>query len=277
MSLYSFYCDEQMLLDNWSYYKEPNRLLKNILKKTDLSPTECASIYYEKMNNPESVTYDREILIRYFKDKKNTKQGLFRIKQIVLYDKDINYIENAKRDYHLNQTQVEALFGVIFFCRMYNVPKLFLNTQFRLNQFSGCFKKRLHVTYMNGNTWYDGYNTITGLPVLSDQYGLLLREFTDGIGCNYTYPNFELSSSDKIAYTYKVTKETNLLNLAPVAVSLFDPHICYCKMCKNKYYTVKPNGSLYCKKCAAEKEKKRLMMAYKNKSKSRDKKHERNT
>lgn len=262
-----------MLLDNWDYYNEPNQLLKNILKKTNLSPTECATVYYEKMNHPESVTYDRSVLIKYFKSKSN-ESTLSKIDQIVLYEKDLDYIENAKKEYHLNQTQVEALFGVIFFCRMYNVKKLFLNTQFKLNQFSSCFKKRLHVTYKSEGTWYDGYNTISGLPEISDKYHLLVREPTDGVGCNYIYPNFDLLNDDKIGYTYKVTKETNLLDLVPVSKILFDPHVCYCVVCKKQYYTLKPNGSLYCKKCAAEKEKTRLMLNYRNKL--RDKKQKRN-
>lgn len=93
---------------------------------------------------------------------------------------------------------------------------------------------------------------------LSDKYHLLNRTCTDDIGCLYTYPNFTLDKDDVIAYTFDVTLENNRLNLSKVAWELFDPKECYCTVCGEKYKSLKPNASLYCKDCAAKKEKARL-------------------
>lgn len=44
MAYTTFYCNENMLLDNWKYYNESNLMLRNLLKRTSLSPIECATI-----------------------------------------------------------------------------------------------------------------------------------------------------------------------------------------------------------------------------------------
>lgn len=266
MSSHTLYCNEQMLLDNWKYYDEPNMLLKNTLRKTSLSPTECATFYYENMKNQESVTYDREHLISMFSSGRNKLKPLLIVDQIALYEKDLEYVESAKKDYHLNYAQVKALFGVIFFCRLFGTKKISLDTSHRLKQFSGCFQERTSSMYWHGSNWDNGYTTIIGLQQVSDEYHLLLRSQTDNIGCVYEYPEFELTQNDKVSYIYKVTKETNKVQLSGIVRKMFDPRDCYCVICGTPYHTEGPNASLYCKACAKEKERIRLMI--KNRSKS---------
>lgn len=81
MAYTTFYCNENMLLDHWQDYHESNLMLRNLLKRTSISPIECATIYYERMKNPESVSYDRSHLIQMFsRGRKITRQYLMYVK-----------------------------------------------------------------------------------------------------------------------------------------------------------------------------------------------------
>lgn len=81
MAYTTFYCNENMLLDHWQDYHESNLMLRNLLKRTSLSPIECATIYYERMKNPESVSYDRSHLIQMFsRGRKITRPYLMYVK-----------------------------------------------------------------------------------------------------------------------------------------------------------------------------------------------------
>lgn len=42
MAYTTFYCNENMLLDHWQDYHESNLMLRNMLKRTSLSPIECS-------------------------------------------------------------------------------------------------------------------------------------------------------------------------------------------------------------------------------------------
>ena len=128
-----------------------------------------------------------------------------------------------------------------------------------MKRFGKCFEEQTEIMYCSGPAWDDGYNALRGMHGLSDKYHLLNRICTDDIGCLYTYPNFALDKDDVIAYTFNVTLENNRLNLSKIARELFDPKEGYCTVCGTKYRSPKPNASLYCKECAAKKEKERLV------------------
>lgn len=258
MAYTTFYCNENMLLDNWHYYHESNLMLRNLLKRTNLSPVECATIYYERMRNSESVNYDRSHLIQTFTRGRKNNAPILDVHQVVLYQKDLDYITAARKEHHINYAQLRALFGIIFFCRLYGTATISLDTEFKMKRFGGCFEEQTEIMYCSGPNWDDGYNTVRGLREISDVYHLLDRVGTDDIGCLYTYPHFALDKDDIIAYTFNVTFENNRLNLTPVVRELFDPKECYCTMCGSKYNSPKPNASRYCKDCAAKKEKARL-------------------
>lgn len=102
MAYTTFYLNENLLLDNWHYYHESNLMLRNILKRTGLSPIECATIYYERMRNPESVSYDRSHLIQMFSRSRKNNAPILDVRQVILYQKDLNYITEARRHYHIN-------------------------------------------------------------------------------------------------------------------------------------------------------------------------------
>ena len=258
MAYTTFYCNENILLDNWKYYHESNLMLRNLLKRTTLSPIECATIYYERMRNPESVSYDCSHLIQMFSRGRKNNAPILDVHQVVLYQKDLDYITEARRQYHINWAQLRVLFGIIFFCRLYGTNMVALDTEFKMKRFGGCFEEQTEITYCSGPNWDDGYNTVRGMRELSDVYLLLNRTSTDDIGCLYTYPNYSLDKNDVIAYTFNVTLENNLLNLSPVVRELFNSKECYCTVCGTQYISQKPNASLYCKDCAIKKEKARL-------------------
>jgi hypothetical protein len=258
MAYTTFYCNENMLLEHWQDYHESNLMLRNLLKRTTLSPIECATIYYERMRNPESVSYDRSHLIQMFSRGRKNNAPILDVHQVVLYQKDLDYITEARRRYHINWVQLRVLFGIIFFCRLYGTSMVALDTEFKMKRFGGCFEEQTEITYCSGPNWDDGYNAVRGMRELSDVYLLLNRTSTDDIGCLYTYPNYSLDKNDVIAYTFNVTLENNRLNLSPVVRELFNSKECYCTVCGTQYISQKPNASLYCKDCAIKKEKARL-------------------
>lgn len=258
MSSSTFYCNEKMLLDNWKYYGESNMLLKNLLKRTALSPTDCASFYFENMRNPESVSYDRSQLVRTFSYGRENLPALLDTHQVVLYKKDLDYITEARKRFHISFVQLQVLLGVIFFCRLYSTPNFSLETIFKLHKFTGCFKGKTKTVYCNGDTWDNGYSTALGLKEISDDYHLLIRIPTENIGCIYKYPNYSLNNNDIAAYTFNVTLENNKLDLNSIANELFDIQENYCVLCGSSYKMIKANRGLYCRECAIKKEKERI-------------------
>lgn len=258
MAYTTFYCNENMLLDHWQDYHESNLMLRNLLKRTSISPIECATIYYERMKNPESVSYDRSHLIQMFSRGRKNNAPILDVHQVVLYQKDLDYITEARQKYHINYAQLRVLFGVIFFCRLYGSDTFALDTEFKMKRFGGCFEEQTEIMYCAGKNQDDGYNTVRGMKEISDDYHLLNRTGTDDIGCLYQYPNFALDKNDTIAYTFNVTLENNRLNLSAIVRELFDPKECYCIVCGEQYHSEKPNASRYCRGCAAKKEQVRL-------------------
>lgn len=261
MARTTFYCNEHLLLDNWKYYGESNLMLRNLLRRTSLPPVECATIYFELMRNHESVSYDKSSLVRLFNSGRKNNAPLLDVRQVVIYQKDLDYITNARKKYHINYTHTRVLFGIIFFCRMYGTENISLDTEFKMKRFGGCFEEQTEIKYYAGADWDSGYNSVRGMHELSDVYKLLNRSTTDDIGCIYTYPEFSLSKSDTIAYTFDVTVENNRLNLTNIVKELFDPKEYYCFVCGKRCASPKPNASRYCKPCAAKKERIRIAKA----------------
>lgn len=150
MAYTTFYCNENMLLDHWQDYHESNLMLRNLLKRTSLSPIECATIYYERMKNPESVSYDRSHLIQMFSRGRKNNAPILDVHQVVLYQKDLDYITEARRKYHINYAQLRVLFGAIFFCRLYGSDTFALDTEFKMKRFGGCFEEQTEIMYCAG-------------------------------------------------------------------------------------------------------------------------------
>lgn len=258
MAYTTFYCNESLLLNNWEYYKESNLMLKNLLRRTSLSPTDCATYYFEHMKNPQSVTYDRSYLIQMFSRGRKNIIPLMEKKQIVLYKHDFEYLKMAQKVFHITYHQLRILFGVIFFSRLFEDANVALDTMFKLRRFAGCFNEETNIVYCKALTWDGGYNTIAGLKELSEVYHLLVRIPTNETGCIYQYPWFDLDNNDAIEYVFNVTLENNRLNLSNLVSKFFSPNQCYCMICGDEYYADKPNASLYCKDCALKKEQLRI-------------------
>ena len=145
-----------------------------------------------------------------FEPKKNAK---FREhKFILINDKDIKFIREARKYTTLTVPQIEVLFGIIFFCRMHDSERAQLNTEFKKKQFIGCFETA----------------TIKDLEyVVSHVYGITEE---DG---DIVYPNFKNAELDDKWIAMTVTRFNNKLNLSKVArqfiKDITDKR--YCAMC----------------------------------------------
>ena len=107
-------------------------------------------IYYERMKNPESVSYDRSHLIQMFSRGRKNNAPILDVRQVVLYQKDLDYITEARRKYHINYAQLRVLFGVIFFCRLYGSDTFALDTEFKMKRFGSCFEEQTEIMYCAG-------------------------------------------------------------------------------------------------------------------------------
>lgn len=266
MSYTTIYCNEQMLLDNWRYYDEPNQKLRNLLSKTYLSDEQCAEFYLDHMHNRESVNYSFDELVYRFHKQRSHKNRLLVATEVPIYQGDIDYITQANIDYGLSVNEMRVLFAVIFLCRLYETDIVKLDSRYKLWGFTHLYKNYLSLAYVrNGGSWYDAYNTIDGLPRLSDELHLLDRILTNSIGCYYEYLNYEVAQQSKVAYTYKVTVENNRLCLSDLFKGLIPCTDKRCMICGRK---IIPDGlqarnrSKYCKECAESKERYRMILKY---------------
>ena len=125
MAYTTFYCNENMLLDHWQDYHESNLMLRNLLKRTSLSPIECATIYYERMKNPESVSYDRSHLIQTFSRGRKNNAPILDVHQVVLYQKDlIDAVNDNIRNISLMLLGLAVILTFISFALINNTIRL---------------------------------------------------------------------------------------------------------------------------------------------------------
>jgi len=259
MSYTTLYCNEQMLLDNWRYYDESNQKLRNTLQKTNMSPEQCANFYLDNMHNRESVNYSYEELVERFR-KQRGHGLLLNTTSIPIYQGDIDYITQANDAYDLSIYEMRVLFGVIFLCRLFKHSIARLDTNYKLRGFTKLFKERTPIICVhNSEHWYDCYNTIDGLPRVSDELELLNRFPTENIGCLYEYPDYEFAAHSDIIYTYDVTLETNRLWLSDAFKIVAPYNDRKCIICGKKI-TAHSHSNIYCKRCAESKEGYRIIL-----------------
>ena len=266
---YSFYCNEKMLLDNFSDYNESPRLLRRLLAQSGYAPDFCADMQL-KYTNPDYIQeYDRLDLIQKYERIRLNHCGLRQVNEITLYNYDIEYIKLATRSYNLTQRQVKVLTGVIVMCRINDNDTLDLMNKYRIKQFCSCFGKDVTAEYIKGDTWWNGYEAPVDMNVLSDGYGIIDRVSAEvapnRIGCLFRYPFFE--QKDSVAYTYKVTPQTNKLDMNRVCADIGLLNYKYCEKCGEKIeWGVRTH---YCKACAElEKNAKALARVTKHRAKN---------
>ena len=118
-------------------------------------------------------------------------------KFVLINDKDIKFIRQARKYYDLTVPQIEILFGIIFFCRMHDSEKAQLDSDFKKLQFLGCF---------------DSATAEDFKYVVDNIYGLELTEDKDVI-----YHGFKDVELNDKWLSWKVTRFNNKLNLTKVS------------------------------------------------------------
>lgn len=245
-----------MLLENWSYYKESNQLLRNLLYKTGWDPERCSNFYLEHMKGRENVTYPYESLLDRFRTRMKFG-GLLEATKIPIYKKDIEYVQNSKRDFNLTTAEMRVLFGVIFMTRLYTSATIRLDTSFKMSGFVCAFDEPIPIVHVKGARWAESYNTIDGLPHICE-CGLLKRTKLRNIGCYYTYPNFAVGENDEVAYEYEVTLDSNRLNISKPFRELINIKQRYCLIC-GEPLIARCNNNMLCDSCAEAKERYRIV------------------
>ena len=144
---------------------------------------------------------------------KPIKSAKFREHKFVLINgKDIKFIREARKRNNLTVSQIELLFGIIFFCRMHDSENAQINTPFRIKQFLGCFDNA----------------TMKDLKYVVEHVGGI-EDTEEGI---VYYPFNDVELDDKWL-VWNVTRFNNKLNLSKVShyfiTDIKDKK--YCQMC----------------------------------------------
>ena len=151
-------------------------------------------------------------------------------KFVLMNDKDIKFIREARKYYDLTVPQIEILFGIIFFCRMHDSEKAQLDTRFKKLQFLGCF---------------DNATAKDFEYVVDNIYGLELTEDKDVI-----YHRFSWTELDDKWIPWNVTRFNNKLNLSKVCkyfiTDLKDKR--YCAVCLRPFKPTN-NRQKVCEHC----------------------------
>jgi hypothetical protein len=305
--------NEKLLIDNWSYYDEVNKLLIHTLCKDGRkSISEKLDFYYEHRHTREydedTLTVDDVIemqrnddsfqnLVKIYKHRQfmaelanedktgkigwnpvytmKTKEirqverylerenwdydsqiediftnktdyfqrnniSLRQKNEVHIYKSDIDVINQIRKEHKLTAHEVQVIFGLIFWCRMFDTAEVFLLScepdDFKIKQFNGCFQKAI-----NDNKLFKLI-----------RWDLKLHEtiFKHDIKTNkYYYSNFD--NKDEIVYTFKTTLENNRLNLTKVAQEALDFKLKYCEICGKEIHA-HSNRQKMCDECKAE-------------------------
>jgi hypothetical protein len=183
---------------------------------------------YRRYNELQEHANDNVIKHLSYVPKSNYK--LREHKDIMINKKDIKLIREVRKNTTLTVPQIEVLFGLIFFCRMYDTENANLNTEFKKKQFLGCFEKA----------------TIKDLNYVASNV-LAIEETEDGDYIYHPFSNIELE--DEWIHI-PVTKANNRLNLTKMAhkyiTDIADKR--YCKMC-SKPFKPTNNRQQVCEEC----------------------------
>ena len=251
---YDFYCNEQMLLENYEKGQVNNRSLKRLIGRSGMPPDKCADMYLKLFDNKLNLYTDRYDLVKSFENCRSEKCELLEIDNIKVYRQDLDYIKKQIDVYGLTQREQLCLFGIVMMCRILNTDTIDLTTQFKIKQFCSCFESRIWEVIVDNGAWYETYHAPYGMSAVSDQYKILKRVDSDRsagkIGCFYTYLNYELKDST-VAFEFAVTPSSNRLNLFAIYKSVGLMFLRFCERCGKPYYA-KGKTSKYCDDCIKE-------------------------
>lgn len=134
-SAYNDYLDKKMMYESWIEGDTDGRCYVDFRKNR----------YFE--NYRKMTEYQDEGLYTKFENMihRNERVGckLREVNEVVIYKSDLDYIENARKQYHLTVRQTELLFGLIFFSRMNNCKWCRIGTTFKWKSFRSCFDKTI--------------------------------------------------------------------------------------------------------------------------------------
>ena len=149
---------------------------------------------------------------------------------ILINRKDIKFIRERRKYVQLTVPQIEVMFGIIFFCRMYDSEKAHLDTEFKKKQFIGCFDTA----------------TMEDLEYVINN----IFDEKDGDIIYHRYNNIEL---DDTWLSYKVTRFNNKLDLSKVCRYFITDLTTkrYCAMCLKPFEPTN-NRQQVCECCKPE-------------------------
>ena len=206
-------------------------------------------LYFESFSNTSSLDAKFKQMT---KKAMNLNKTLREVNEVILYKSDFDYIERMKKEYSFTVKQVKAVFGLIFFSRMWNSKWCRVGTPFKLQQFGSCFpsyniEEDMDIIYAYTKA-FESIETIkdtSNFNVYTRNYMCIENEL------DHIYPNFD--NKDEVAYVFKTTMENNKLNLEKIAEEAI-PNLRskYCDIC-GKEFTPKSNRQKHCKECGAEK------------------------
>lgn len=207
---------------------------------------------YKYLNSYSQSSELDQLFTQMTKRSMNLNKTLREVTEVVLYKSDFEYIERMKREYSFTVKQVKAIFGLIFFSRMWNSKWCRVGTPFKLQQFESCFPFSVD----DVDIVYAYVNAFDSLETKKDKskyniYAINYMRIEDEL--DYIYPNFD--NKDEIAYVFKTTLENNKLDLDTLAEEII-PNLKnkYCDIC-GKEFTPKSNRQKHCIKCGITKKK----------------------
>ena len=195
---------------------------------------------YRRYNDLKEHANDKVNIHLSFEPIKNAKFREYT--DITIHKTDLKFIRNARKRCDLTVPQIEILFGIIFFCRMYDSERANLNSFFRKQQFIGCFD-----TATFDDLYYVGRN-VPGIEIVEEEKS---KEFIYH-GFDTWYENHKDDYFDGSAgwIDIPVTKQNNKLNLSKMArkyiPDLKDKR--YCKMCLKPFKPTN-NRQKVCEHC----------------------------
>lgn len=175
------------------------------------------------------------------------KGAKFREHEVILINKkDIKNIREARKYNDFTVSQIEVLFGIIFFCRMNKSEKANLNSKFKKKQFLGCFDNATmedleyvvdHVYYIDktddGDYIYRGFHNW----VYRDRYDEWCGD--DWIAMNVTRFNNKLNLTK---VTHKFIRDISTKRYCAMCLKPFEPtnnRQKVCSECKPKADAIK--------------------------------------
>lgn len=213
----------------------------------------CSITYAEFLDKIQH--YEKNRHYNFYKNKSDNWKNhvkLRNITNVTIYKSDIRIIRDIKKKYHCTQEELEILFGMIFFSRMYDSKYCRIGTKFKYKQFCKCL----------GNV--SNSRISTTINKICDEYGVFDRIHLDnsdespehyhfyfiGKQDDYIYKCFD--NKDEIYTVITVTDKNNKLDIQKMyKQTVRDKNIKYCSLCNRRF---KPNSNRqkYCDDCAVK-------------------------